>query len=275
LAVLGAPGCAASAGNTGLARQPWTVADLEVADLAPKDLFTLRPAKPQARSVMVVGDSLSISLGEQLERLLPQDQGLAFARLGKVSSGLARPEFFDWEQHMAAMARRCKPDVALVMLGTNDNKQLKARDGSIVAFGTKEWDREYAAKAQRLIDICRAQSPGAAVFWIGAPVMADATLSRDLRHINAVLVSVVKGNRGCHFVDTWAVFSDKSGNFVRCKPDVQGGSALRAGDGVHLTLAGAQALAQWCLSAMAGQVNFAAIAPSGPAALAAGLNEKS
>ena len=217
------------------------LASLEGAEPDPKGLFAPRQPKRQARSLMVVGDSLSIGLGERLERTLGQDSGIGFSRMGKVSSGLARPDFFDWDANMESMAQRFRPDVVLVMLGTNDNKHLRLADGSQIPFGSPEWDRAYGAKAQRAIDICRAASPRATVYWVGAPVVADRALSRDLEHINAVLAKVVRANPDCHYVDAWRVFADRSGNYVVAKADIQDGTPLRSRDGVHFTQAGAQA----------------------------------
>ena len=180
---------------------------LDRLNLTPKGLFDVPLPKRQIRSLMVVGDSLSISLGEQVETSLATAPRLSFARLGKVSSGLARPDFFDWDRHMEDMAARNKPDAVVVMIGANDNQHLRQADGSQVYFGTPEWDRAYAAKVRRVVETCRRYNPQASIFWMGAPVMASPALSRDLRHINALVAQVMERTRDCHYVDTWKLFS--------------------------------------------------------------------
>ena len=231
---------------------------LEAERLTPRGLFVSRTPRRQVSSLLVAGDSLSISLAEQLERGLAQDGRMRFGRLGKVSSGLARPDFFDWEAAMEILAGRMKPEVALIMLGTNDSKLLRGPDGSQLgaSFATPEWDQAYAARVQRIISICRKGNPGVLIFWVGSPVMSDPTLSRELEHVNAVIARTVAANRDCYFVETWDVFSGPDREFVMHKPGLSDGMPLRARDGVHLTQAGAQALAERCLWVMESRVRW-------------------
>ncbi len=227
-----------------------------VALAPPKGLFEVRQSRRHIRSLLVVGDSLSISLAGQMESSLSTVGNLRFAKLGKVSSGLARPDFFDWDRHMEELAASNKPDAVVVMIGANDNKHLLQADGSQIYFGTAEWDRAYAAKVRHVVNTFRRYNPQATVFWVGAPVMSNAALSRDLQHINALVAQVMGRTRDCHYVDTWRLFSGNSGEFVRNKAEVADGQPLRARDGVHLTPAGAQALAERCLTALGRRVDW-------------------
>jgi len=252
-------------------RKSQALAALERPKLGPKDLFSNRLPRRQIGTLAVAGDSLSIGLASELEKTLASRPKLGFAKLGKVSSGLARPDFFDWDRHMEDLARRYRPDAVVVMLGTNDNKHLRMQDGSQIPYGTPEWNRTYMGRVQRIVDIIRAHNPTATVFWMGAPVMADPDLSRDLRHINALVRKVMASGRDCHFVDTWALFSDSAGGFAFSKPDVEAGATLRARDGVHLTTAGAQALAERCMAALESRIDLEASAPVGTPVAATGF----
>lgn len=259
LALLVVTGCAGLDGAKGSAlagsdRKSQALAALDRPKLGPKGLFDPQTPKRQIQSLLVVGDSISISLGSELEKMLTERPGLRFARQGKVSSGLARPDFYDWDRVMDDLARRYKPDAVVVMLGTNDNKHLRNPDGSQITYRSAEWDKAYAQRVRRIIDICRAQNPEATVFWMGAPVMADDDLNRDLRHINALVRKTVNAQRDCYFVETWSLFASQSGEFVFSKPDVEGGAPLRARDGIHMTTAGAQALAGLCLSVLENRI---------------------
>ncbi len=231
-------------------------AALERPTLTPKNLFSTTLPKRKIGSLLVVGDSLSIGLASELEKTLADQPGLRVSKLGKVSSGLARPEFFDWDQHMEQLARQHRPDAVVVMLGTNDNKHLRRPDGSQIIWGTPEWSRAYTERVKHLVEICRKYSPQATVFWLGAPVMADAALSRDLRHINALLRRAMGTMRDAHYVDTWKQFSAPGGGYVAAKPELEGGAPLRARDGIHMTPAGAQALAGVCLEALSKRIEL-------------------
>jgi len=252
-------------------RKSQALAALERPKLGPKDLFSNRLSRRQINTLAVAGDSLSIGLASELEKNLASRPKLGFAKLGKVSSGLARPDFFDWDRHMEDLARRYRPDAVVVMLGTNDNKHLRMQDGSQIPYGTPEWNRTYMGRVQRIVDIIRAHNPTATVFWMGAPVMADPDLSRDLKHINALVRKVMAAGRDCHFVDTWALFADSGGGFAFSKPDVEAGATLRARDGVHLTTAGAQALAERCMAALEARIDLEASAPGGTPVAATGF----
>ncbi len=208
------------------------------------------PAWSQQR-VLVVGDSLSIPLGEQLKTYYSLQSGVDYMCHGKVSSGLVRPDFYNWERVLDELAGRQRPDVLVVMLGTNDFKPLKTRQGSL-RFGSTDWNREYARRVQRLISIARYHAPHSEIYWVGAPVMGKPDLNRAVTHINKVIAHQLGRNSRCRFIDTSAALADAKGRFIEYAPLDSGGRIrLRAKDGVHLTGQGAALLADSCLSVLA------------------------
>lgn len=202
------------------------------------------------RSILVAGDSLSIDLAEALRPLLSGRPGAAFTARGKVSSGLARPDFFNWEREMTALAATSRPDTVLVMIATNDNQTLSRPDGKKVAFGRPGWDEEYARRVRRLVELARQGNPGARVYWIGAPVMADAKLNADVAAINAVIARQIAALPGCRFIDVSRTLADAAGRYVPALPAPGGPRAARTKDGVHLTPFGAKLLAHATLASM-------------------------
>lgn len=200
-----------------------------------------------AKNVLVVGDSLSISLGEQLETHYSLRQDVSFVRHGKVSSGLVRQDFHNWEHVLDDLAKRHRPDVLIVMLGTNDFKPLRV-EGTSLGFGTPAWDREYARRVRRLITIARHYNQNSLIFWVGAPVMGKPELNSAVAHINRVIADQCRGTERCQFIDTSEALADARGRYIEAAPLAQGGSMkLRAGDGVHLTRQGAALLADHSL----------------------------
>ena len=224
-----------------------------------KEALTDSPDLPP-RSILALGDSLSIGLADALEIRFAKTPGLRFAKFGKVSSGLARPDFFDWEKRMEALASAHKPDIAVIMIAANDNKTMTAPSGARLAFGRSGWNEEYARRVQNMIDIIRSHNPDAKIFWAGAPVMADASLDQDIKTIHSVIKAQLALNPQAWFVDTRPVLADAAGRYAQylsspalSKKPVK----IRAGDGVHLTAAGAELLAETCLTAMSQRVNLA------------------
>jgi hypothetical protein len=204
--------------------------------------------------VLVVGDSLSISLGEQLEHALAGAPGVDFSRDGLRSTGLTRPDLLDWPARLRELTAKAAPDLAVIMIGANDVMPLTAPDGSRAYFDQPAWADAYAAKARELVDICRQANPSVAVTWVGAPPMGDATLSAGIKRINAVLAGMC-AEAGCRFVDTQAAFADSEGRYTRHAKDAATADtlAIRTADGVHLTEAGSRLLAGVVLASLAGR----------------------
>lgn len=222
--------------------------------------------QPPEEKVLVIGDSLSIPLGKRLEDYFSKIPGIHFRRLGKVSSGLARPDFFDWEQTLAKLATKMKPSTVVIMIGTNDNQTLKRADGSAVQFGGPTWDKEYTRRINRVFTICRDNNPEVKIFWVGAPIMGRPDLTRDVKRINNVIKTLCENNENCHYVDTWSTLADEEGRFTDFMTDKSGERVrIRATDGVHLSLFGAKILATRCLQAMTPNVAvMRMVAVSGP-----------
>jgi hypothetical protein len=218
---------------------------IRTGDRIPPRFGDWRPEYHERHSLLVVGDSLSIALGEQLERHFARYSNcVTFERLGKVSSGLARPEFFNWERNLDELVSRLKPGIVVIMIGANDNKPLK-RENATIAFGTTEWAGEYTARLDHMQEICRRGGPNVRVFWIGVPIMGDSALTRDVKIINKVIESWCRDKPTCEFVDTWSALADKDGKYTQFLPDGQTGGTItiRAKDGVHLSPYGAYLLA--------------------------------
>ncbi len=211
-------------------------------------------SQTRAKRLLVVGDSLSISLGEQFEHALAGAPGLDFSRDGQRSTGLSRPELLDWPARLRELVAKSPPDIVVIMIGANDVMPLTAADGSRVYFDQPAWAETYAAKARELVSICRQANPDVAVSWVGAPSMGDAALAAGVKRVNAVLAKMC-AETGCRFIDTEAAFSDPDGRYTRHAKDAATAeaTAIRTADGVHLTEAGARLLAGLTAASLAGK----------------------
>lgn len=204
------------------------------------------------QSVVVVGDSLSIPLGQRLEEYFSKYNDISFARRGKVSSGLARPDFFDWDKNLTEMVEKNRPTTLVIMIGTNDNKPLKRRDGKVVSFGNPNWDKEYTRRMKHLFDIARKHNSKCRIFWVGAPIMGPKKLNTDVMRINHVIRTLCQRTPNCRYVDTWDALADNDGQFTQYARDLTGERVrLRANDGVHVTRFASKILAVRCLKAIA------------------------
>lgn len=207
-------------------------------------------AAAPGKRILVAGDSLSLFLADALRPMLAGRPQTAFASRGKVSSGLARPDFFNWEREMAALAAAHAPDTVIVMIATNDNQTLTRPDGTKVAFGRPGWDAEYARRVRRLVEIARSTNPSARIYWLGAPVMADPKLNADVAAINAVIARELAALPGCRYIDVSRTLADPAGRYAQAKITADGPKTTRTKDGVHLTPFGAKLLANAALASL-------------------------
>lgn len=185
------------------------------------------------------------AFGLFLQRALVRRMDASVERKGKSSSGLARPDFYDWMDIGPPLARSFGPDATVVMFGGNDCQPLRAgkgEDAGWIPWGKPKWEQTYR---QRIRSFCDRVAPvGTRLFWIGMPVMGHARLHKRVKWINTVFASEMQDRAQSEFVDIWRTLADRKGKYT---PKVKMGGKLvraRAGDGIHLTVKGAHHLVE-------------------------------
>jgi uncharacterized protein len=207
------------------------------------------PTKDNRLRVLVVGDSLAADLGIGISRVLDGSRFVAKVD-ARESTGLARPDYFDWPAQTAADVSRFHPDVVVAMFGANDNQGVLVGDSGI-AFGTSEWRTEYARRVGALMR--SVTSSGPAVVWVGMPTMSSASLANSMRGLNDIYRSQAARHADVVYVDTWALFSGPNGRYTAFLPNGSGQQELvRQPDGVHLTAAGDVRLAGYVFVVLEG-----------------------
>jgi len=196
--------------------------------------------------VWVGGDSLSITPGESL---LPRLDGTGAATAvgpvdGHVSSGLARPEIFNWSQHLDEVVATHDPDALVLTIGSNDDQPLtNAPDGTVGGVGSDAWKEEYRRRVGGLMD--SVATDGRVLFWAGIPIVRDTDrYFRGYEHINQIVFEEAAKRPGrVYYVETYTPLSD-NGGYVDYLPDPSGAPVqIRTGDGIHFTRAGANIVA--------------------------------
>ncbi|MDY7101739.1 MAG: DUF459 domain-containing protein, partial [Actinomycetota bacterium] len=212
----------------------------------------ITPAEPL--DLFIAGDSMMQELGNGLLRIIPAD--LVDAELDyRVSTGLSRPDFFDWPQRLAEVVTQDPPEASVVFFGTNDNQNLSV-DGNILQRGSAEWEAEYRSRVATVMDLLT--QPGGTLTWVGLPVMRDQTLEQGVQIMNRVYAEEAAKRPLVTFVDTHALFSDANGQFAEYLPAADGSSAkMRQGDGIHLSIAGADRMANAAWATLASTWNLA------------------
>ena len=246
-----APGASTTPPSTGAATTLATPAT--VAPTAPPSTVSVTVAPPPSgeapASVLIVGDSDAAAFAPFLEDQLDATGVVATTLDYKVSSGLARPDFFDWPAHLAATMLEIDPDIVVVTFGGNDAQGMSNPDGSNPVewndpvTATETWSPEYSRRAGEVMDLLGAD--GRTVVWVGIPNDDSPETSARLAVQDQAVRAALATRPTVQFVDTWDRFSSGNGGWAEYVVDPRDGVGkdVHADDGFHLNQHGAEILA--------------------------------
>jgi hypothetical protein len=127
------------------------------------------------------------------------------------------------------------------MLGYNDRWPFRISQKEVAPPGSPAWRAEYGRRVDRLAKALRKK--GAAVYWVGLPVMRRPEVNEPAQAVNDVIREKAYLN-GIKYIDITAHFADEAGNYTPYGPDVAGQQRLvREADGVLFTWTGYRKLA--------------------------------
>jgi hypothetical protein len=207
------------------------------------------PSPSNKAKVYVVGDSDAGTFGPYLETLLDGTLIVDTELNYVVSSGLARPDFFNWPEELAAKVPEVDPDIVVVTFGGNDSQGLSLPQddlqfiiGDPVA-NEAEWTVEYQRRAGEVMDILLEQTPH--VIWVGIPNDDSPEVTARLAIQDRAAKAAAAERPEVDFVDTWTRFSGRDGGWAEFVVDPRDnvGKDVRADDGFHLNTNGAEILA--------------------------------
>lgn len=208
-----------------------------------------RPTRSDPVRVLAVGDSIGEDLAIGLARALSGRKSFVLRTDARQSTGLARPDYFDWVSQIALDVRRFRPDVVVAMFGANDAQSFIA-GGHGVRLGSAEWRRIYRQRAGRIM--AQVSATGRPLIWVGMPPMAADWRSQSMRMINGLVRAEAARHRGVLYLDSWRLFSGPGGGYSAFLRNASGEQELvRTTDGVHLTAAGLDRLASAVMRSMA------------------------
>ena len=202
------------------------------------------PGRARARSskVLIVGDSMiATAFGRELEAGLSAAAELEVQRVGKSSTGLSRPDFFDWVARARRLHASRAPDVVVCMMGGNDAQSFLVEGKTWIKWGEPGWDDAYAARLREL----RATLLPSGGVWIsvGLPRMRSRKFDAKIAHVDQLVARTVTAEPGGHFIESRELLAP--GDAFRETLLIDGRRRkIRADDGVHLTLHGARYLAE-------------------------------
>jgi uncharacterized protein len=210
------------------------------------------PARAESKvNVGFIGDSTADGLWGGVTRLVPRDSCLKgnveLGRFGKNSTGLTRPDRFNWADEVKKIAASFKPDLFVMSLGLNDRQSVVV-DGKVTLETSSEYPARYKDRITAVLN--NVAATGAHLLWIGLPAMRDAAPDRDAREKNKLFAEALRdfGNSKFHYVPPWRLSDRDEDKFASYGPDQSGRIIqIRASDGEHFTPAGELLVAAYLL----------------------------
>ena len=170
--------------------------------------------------------------GSSLENL-SEDTRLVKARLEyKISSGLSRPDYFDWPQRLVDQLVDYDPEATVVLFGANDAQNIMFQ-GKVLEVGSKAWQEAYQKRVGRAMRILT--RGGRRVYWVGNPIMRNAVYRDRIAMMDHIYEAEAARHPGVTFVDSWHLMANDKGSYAEYLRDADGDPVLmRAPDGIHL-----------------------------------------
>lgn len=201
----------------------------------PADICRENEQSPVHCRIMLLGDSLMEDLGPAMHRSLRHRKGLHFILTAKYSTGLTRPEYFNWPENMENAVVATRPDIIVFFIGANDGMPIKKDGRTVYPNSGEAWRAAYRTKMDELFEIGRRYN--CEMIWVGLPPMGS--------RYAGILAETAQAQRdGCNeqgirFVDTIPILGDENGKFRTYMTDSRGKTIrLRARDKEHLSPVG-------------------------------------
>jgi uncharacterized protein len=194
--------------------------------------------------VWVAGDSLAEVPGQGLERasnpavdVLPVES--------RLSTGLARPDLFNWYTRFTQVISALHPRVAVLSFGADDAHGYMAgvpAGKSIGPLGSASWDAEYRRRVDGVTRELNAA--GVYVMWLGLPIPDGPGFKKSFPIVNRILESVARAHaKTATYVDTWHLLDDAHGRYTPYLRVHGKLTLMRLPDGVHYTSAAGDLIA--------------------------------
>ena len=192
--------------------------------------------------VLIAGDSMAQGLESMMQPLLDGAGGYDAQGIAKASTGLTRPDFFDWPTRLKQATADFDPGIVVLMFGGNDGQPIQDATGKYYQPRDPGWSVEYGKRVGALMD--QLGNEGRRVVWVGSPIAKTVDFTQRLKIINTVIEQQAATRPWVHYVDAWTLFAP-NGTWTASMTDTDGKvKKMRGGDGYHLTIDGYKRLAR-------------------------------
>ena len=192
----------------------------------------------QGDGVLITGDSMMQYIGMIASQNYPK-LGLKVLDLSKQSTGLLYKKSHNWAQVIKDTLAQNKDIKLLVMLiGAND-PWGRSINGKFYELNSSEWREFYARRVDEIYKIAKASN--VKVLWLSLPCMKKTGYAKKIKLLNEIYKSASEQNRQI-FINT-SEYLCQNDNFLTHLNINGKRSKIRQDDGIHISKAGSQILA--------------------------------
>ena len=205
------------------------------------ELAAPSPAEPM--KIWVGGDSITQTFGTSFQRIT-QSTGIFTPTLDfRVSTGLARPDYFNWPEHLVKNVFPANPAILVIMFGANDGQNMVDAENKVLERFSEPWMAEYRRRVAATMDLLKSPTNDRITIWCGPPPMGPGTKTKGMDQLSYIYWSEAQSRPWIQYFDTWPFFTDTDFQFAANLPNADGvARGMRQKDNVHLSTVGGDRL---------------------------------
>ena len=209
-------------------------ADTAIIEQSSDDKIVLK----QGDSVLITGDSMMQYIGMIASQNYPK-LGLKVLDLSKQSTGLLYKKSHNWAQVIKdTLAQNQDIKLLVMLIGAND-PWGRSINGKFYELNSSEWREFYARRVDEIYKIAKASN--VKVLWLSLPCMQKTDYAKKIELLNEIYKSASEQN-GQIFINT-SEYLCQNDNFLTHLNINGKRSKIRQDDGIHISKAGSQILA--------------------------------
>lgn len=206
------------------------------------------PDYGRKKRVLIIGDSMMMEgLGPTLQNRLRKRDNLEVHREGKYSSGLSRPDFYNWFENLPLMLDKYQPDLLIMSLGANDTQDIVI-DKKRYFIDTKAWAEIYLQRAKDFIAL--ADNGKRQILWVSLPVMGKEPYFTRTKLISKLQAEASETVESARFINIEHLLTE-NGKYTTFYTGKNNQSIrLRSKDLIHVSNEGGEILTDYVLPAV-------------------------
>lgn len=215
------------------------------------------PAAPV--KLWVGGDSITQTFGTSFQRIA-LGTGVFTPTLDyHVSTGLARPDYFNWPEHLVKNVLPAGPSILVIMFGANDGQNMTDANGKVLERYSEPWITEYRRRVAATMDLLKSPTNDRLTIWVGALPVGPGSKVHGMDQLDHIYWTEALTRPWIQYFDSWPFFTNSNLTFEANLPNADGVvRGMRQKDNVHLSTVGGDRLSWAVIDRIGKIVNISA-----------------